>query len=108
MDKPIFEPGKEYRTRDGRRARVYATDADCDEAIHGAVLVDMPYPQWEQVGWETIDGSFQAGVEDDLDLMPPEPAKERFLLWGSKAEGPDNGYVLEVEIQPDDTLKAVR
>lgn len=33
-----FEPGKEYKTRDGRKVRIYATDAGGEYPIHGAVL----------------------------------------------------------------------
>ena len=103
MTDPIFEAGVEYRTRDGRRARVYATDGQGTYPIHGAYQTRKG--GWWSASWDAL-GQNVCGT--DLDLMPPEPEKVRFLLWGSKAEGPDNGYVLEVEIQPDDTLKAVR
>lgn len=106
MTDTIFKPGQEYRTRSGTRARIYAIDGSGNQPIHGAAILENDkgwWPaQWSATGWYYLDGA-----TDDLDLMPPEPAKERLLLWGAPSEtGRDT--VLEVEIQPDGTLKAVR
>lgn len=35
-----FEPGKEHKIRDGRRARVYAAGEVGHNAIHGAFWID--------------------------------------------------------------------
>lgn len=45
----VIEPGKFYRTRDGRKARVYATDGRVLYIIHGAVLTDRG---WMSARWK--------------------------------------------------------
>jgi hypothetical protein len=45
-----IEAGKEYRTRDGRKARVYATDGISPYVVHGAIQT----PQgWSLQSWIT-------------------------------------------------------
>lgn len=63
----VIEPGKFYRTRDGRKARVYAVDGESPYSIHGAVLIDTG---WQAHGW-TICGSWGAGLERHLDIVAP-------------------------------------
>lgn len=64
-----FEAGREYKTRDGRRARVYATDGGEKLPIHGAV-------EDEESGWGLCswlkDGSFYMCInkKSSFDLMP--------------------------------------
>jgi len=52
-----IEVGKYYRTRDGRKARIYAVDGREGSNIHGAVL--------NEIGWETstwaITGQWVSG-----------------------------------------------
>jgi len=63
-----WEVGKEYKTKDGKRARVYATDG-ADHTIHGAVLKRSG---WMQIAWQQ-DGMFENGGlgGDANDLVPP-------------------------------------
>jgi hypothetical protein len=61
----MFEAGKEYQTRDGRRARVYATDGRCDE-IHGAILFPEGWASWT---W-FARGNYLAGGPHAHDLRP--------------------------------------
>lgn len=83
MQSVKFEPGHEYRTRDGRRARVYATDGIGSNAIHGAV---MDGKTWKMLDWYK-DGAVTPmrpsvnpeDTQSHLDLMPPEP--ERRTVW---------------------------
>lgn len=65
-----FEPGKEYRTRDGSRARVYATDAQGELPIHGAVFYGGK-EGWKTESWTTRGAYIKDGVKHRLDLMPP-------------------------------------
>lgn len=75
----MFEAGKEYETRDGRRARVYATDGVEHEEIHGAVRVGgETAPGWASISWNEkgerfIDGRRSAYRTQDL--MPPKEVR---------------------------------
>lgn len=65
-----FEVGKEYQTRDGRRVRIYATDAGGDYPIHAAVWGN---DRWHAPDSWLADGGHSRTRQSDLDLMPPEP-----------------------------------
>lgn len=61
-----IEPGKFYRTRDGKKARIYATDGGSPYQIHGAVQCDEV---WVSHTW-TKDGIFREGtLQADSDLI---------------------------------------
>jgi len=45
-----IESGKYYKTRDGRKARIYATDGDGDYPICGAILDDNG---WQPAIWDS-------------------------------------------------------
>lgn len=75
-----IEMGKQYRTRDGREARIYAVDGGGLYPVHGAFVGDG----WEQENW-MADGLWAAeknedGIPDALDLIeiPPEPTYRPF------------------------------
>jgi hypothetical protein len=51
----LFQAGCTYRTRDGREARVYATDGAGDYPIHGATR--WPREGWEEATW-TAEGRY--------------------------------------------------
>ena len=63
----MFEAGKEYQTRDGKRARIYATDGKGVDTIHGAVFYDGG---WVFDSWRP-DGRWTTTMGNDEDLMPP-------------------------------------
>jgi len=65
-----FEPGKTYRTRDGREARVYAVDGSGPYCIQGALLEKSG---WRPTGWTTAGRYFAWDEESDCDLLPPAP-----------------------------------
>ena len=62
-----FEAGKEYKTRDGSQARVYAVDGLGSLVIHGAVKEGSAWDimAWTEIGRHTGYGDFHG-----LDLMP--------------------------------------
>lgn len=65
----IFEPGKEYTTRDGRRARVYAVDGVAPYVVHGATY-NRDMCAWEDDIW-MADGKYHEGRgERPRDLLP--------------------------------------
>lgn len=67
-----FEPGKEYKTRDGCRARVYAVDGGGAWPIHGAV--EHAGGAWISRAWDAT-GCYTDGGGSGCGLMPPEPEK---------------------------------
>lgn len=66
----IFEAGKEYRTRDGSRARVYATDGESRWPIHGAVKHRQG---WYMQSWCGDGCHVSPGERTPNDLIPPRP-----------------------------------
>jgi hypothetical protein len=72
-----FEVGKEYRTRDGRLARVYATDGGPVSPVHGAIYHNKL--GWIICGWRK-DGKKVLHRECDTDIMP-EKRKVWVATW---------------------------
>jgi hypothetical protein len=68
---------KPYRTRDGNRVRIYATDGARPGPVHGAVCSDGEWHLWE---WGLDGSSYDEPSADDLieisqqmtDWFPPE------------------------------------
>ena len=48
-----IEPGKFYKTRDGRKVRIYTVDGALNEPIHGAILYGHG---WQSNSWARSDG----------------------------------------------------
>ena len=62
-----FQSG-EYKTRDGREARIYAIDGRGGYPLHGAVLDSGG---WNAATWDRA-GRLIDNEKNDLDLMPPK------------------------------------
>lgn len=65
----MISKDKKYRTRDGKEARVYATDAGGDYPIHGAVKDDDD--TWNTKCW-TEGGRNMEDWKDDLIEVKPK------------------------------------
>lgn len=52
MQPDRIDKSKQYRTRDGKEVRIYATDGNGDYPVHGAILVNG---RWRLYMW-TADG----------------------------------------------------
>jgi hypothetical protein len=79
----MIDINKQYRTRDGREVRIYATDGRGIYPVHGAVKVEdewIPYT-WQEIGVE--------GVNNARDLIEVRPRHKR-TAW--LAVYP-NGYI---------------
>ena len=63
-----FEAGKEYKTRDGKKVRIYSTDTNGNSynLIHGAVLKKGV---WHCFSWNE-NGHFINDEMHNFDLMP--------------------------------------
>ncbi len=62
-----FKPGGEYKTRDGRRARIYAVDGAIHCPIHGAILYKND--GWVLECWR-LTGSVTERSPSSRDLIP--------------------------------------
>ena len=69
---------KQYKTRDGRDVRIYATDGKYPLIVHGAVHLEEG---WKTASW-TNSGKFNPYIEDDgsWDLIEVKPRIKR-TVW---------------------------
>jgi hypothetical protein len=74
----MIDKTKQYKTRDGREVRIYATDGRENFEVHGAVKTD---DGWQVVSWSD-DGKFYPHSEDEhkYDLIEVKPRIKR-TVW---------------------------
>lgn len=72
----MIDKSKQYRTRDGREVRIYATDGDDNMPIHGAILNKHG---WRVTSW-TPDGLSEGFGVEGSDLIEVKPRIQR-ELW---------------------------
>jgi hypothetical protein len=98
----MISKDKQYRTRDGREVRIYATDGTEPHPIHGAVL-DEEEGGWEPYSW-TDDGYFY----DDKEAVPHDiiEAKQRIkrTVWLNVFR---NGEVVSTSEPPDHYITTI-
>ena len=73
----MIDINKEYKTRDGRPVRLYATDGGGKSPVHGAVK--KPYVGWVQTCW-TVLGRVWSKGETPGDLIEVRPRIQR-SIW---------------------------
>lgn len=73
---------KQYRTRDGREVRIYATDGSEDMCVHGAIRFDGG---WASEVW-TQHGKYFPPKESIHDLIEVKPRIKR-EVWVNVYEG---------------------
>jgi hypothetical protein len=85
----VIDISKQYRTRDGREVRIYATDGGLENCmVHGAMKNKMGY--WEMTSWYTKHGGFYDNPDQHPhDLIEVRPRHKR-TVW------------LNVYVRPDD------
>ena len=71
----MISKDKQYRTRDGREVRIYATDGRCTHCIHGAIKTDHG---WALETWDK--NGKQHYFEDSRDLIEVKPRIKR-TVW---------------------------
>lgn len=69
----MIDKSKNYRTRDGREVRIYATDGVGDHAVHGAVKHSEG---WDFYTWRS-NGKFFSDVKSEDDLIEVRPRIKR-------------------------------
>ena len=91
MENLIIEVGKYYKLKDGRKARVYATDGYYGKQIHGAIYYFND--GWSFAIWDE-QGKFHRTCDSQLDIVSewvePHPAENWEVdkkIWVS-----DNNY----------------
>jgi hypothetical protein len=77
----MIDINKKYRTRDGREVRIYATDGEHGELVHGAI-------KHKEYGWQSMlwfaDGHYHDGENSCCDLIEVRPRHKRTVwlhLW---------------------------
>jgi hypothetical protein len=73
----MIDINKTYRTRDGREVRIYATDGEHGELIHGAIK-DKEYG-WQSKLW-FANGHYHDDEESPLDLIEGRPRHKK-EMW---------------------------
>ena len=70
----MIDKNKQYRTRDGREVRIYATDGgENKNGIHGAIKWDWG---WGHAVWYS-HGGYLSGTGDPRDLIEVKPRIKR-------------------------------
>ena len=64
----VIEVGKFYRTRNNKKARIYATDAGREFAVHGAIYCEN-INAWVPQRWHISGKEFSQEKEFDFDLI---------------------------------------
>ena len=85
-----FEAGKTYKTRDGREALIYCTDAPGEYPIHGRVAGDPDPNSWTGAG-RYVSDTHGSSLRD---LLPPAPLRIREKRWCNVWPG---GWTFEYE-----------
>ena len=78
----MLDINKQYRTRDGREVRIYATDGAGIRPVHGAIKTDEG---WVREDWSS-DGGFGGNMRFSDDLIEVRPRHKRTVwlhVWSS-------------------------
>ena len=72
----MIDINKQYRTRNGREVRIYATDGAGIRPVHGAIKTDEG---WVREDWSS-DGGFGGNMRFSDDLIEVRPRHKR-TVW---------------------------
>jgi len=73
----MISKDKTYRTKNGKEVRIYATDGQGEQPIHGAVLEPNG---WEPISWDANGFYFSSRNTSSFDLIEVKP-KFRVERW---------------------------
>jgi len=92
----MIDKSKIYRTRDGHKVHIYATDGGGPYPIHGAI---RGFNFWQPSSW-TKFGSYREHFEDhEYDLIEVRPRHKRTVwlnVYGNHVYGTDDRYGADV------------
>ena len=69
----MIDKNKTYKTRDGKKVRIYATDGEKEYPVHGAIKL---HNEWMAITW-TAEGKYCGLGGDDKDLIEVKPRIQR-------------------------------
>lgn len=92
-----IELGKQYKTRDGREVRIYATDGTDDFPVHGAVLTAAG---WKSAFWAKNGGYTRTGDCSTSDLIEVRPRIKR-TVWVNVYRHDDGAEFVELHDRRD-------
>ena len=81
----IISMDKQYRTRDGRKVRIYAVDGYGDYPIHGAILTNVG---WIEHSWRKDGG----GYNRNCALIEVKPRIQREVWMNVYADNCYNAF----------------
>ena len=96
----MIQTSKAYRTKDGQKVRVYATDGVGHHPVHGAILTSKG---WMPAQWDENGRAFKPHLESELDLVDESLYSDDHpgTIWIAK-NGDSVQYVSgEGELDPD-------
>jgi len=73
----MISKDKQYRTRDGREVRIYATDAGGYWPVHGAIQLPCS-GGWLPMSWDNDGNAFNAGARDNIIEVRP---RHKRTVW---------------------------
>jgi elongation factor P hydroxylase len=73
----MIDINKKYRTRDGREARIYATDGCGSASVHAAIKTRSGH--WQQGSWWS-NGQLLTSSQSDTDLVEVKPRIQQ-TVW---------------------------
>jgi len=93
----MIDISKQYRTRDGREVRIYATDGGLGRCMtHGAAKNESGY--WQSVSWYTAHGGYyDDGVHHPYDLIEVRPRHKRTVWFNVFKNVEHGGYENKLE-----------
>lgn len=102
-----IQPGKLYRTRDGHKARVYATDGRGQHSVHGALLQK---DGWNDCSWTASGHHYSNTTERGADLISewidkPEVNWSAMPAWAEWVAMDFDGQWFWFKEQPDQGSK---
>jgi len=86
----MISKDKQYRTRDGREVRIYATDGCIGAPVQGAIKIGN---EWHLGHWtkEGVYGLYGSPKMDDYSLIEVKPRIQR-TVWMNVYEREDDVY----------------
>lgn len=90
----MISKDKQYRTRDGREVRIYATDHSGYYSVLGAIISpngDITSAAWPPTGQNYVSGTFHQPSDDLIEVKP----RIRVDMWGNAYKGGDERWYFE-------------
>lgn len=104
----MISKDKQYRTRDGRQVRIYATDGAGEHPVHGAIKNRFDW--WDAWQW-THGGRSDGYMERETDLIEMKPRHTRTVWLNFDADGTFDAFVSKEKAdfyEHDDRIACIR